>query len=148
MTLKYGLFPHENVRPIQDDLILSIKEAIESGSNLVTHAPTGLGKTAASLSPAIEYAIEHKKTIFFLTSRHTQHKIAIDTLKEIKRKHDVKFSVADIIGKKHMCVVPGIEMLYSGEFGEYCKSQREEGNCMFYSMTKNAGKLSGEGSKV
>ena len=34
--------------------------------------------------------------VFFLTSRHTQHKIAIDTLREVKKKHNRDFVTIDI----------------------------------------------------
>ncbi|PLW79861.1 hypothetical protein C0585_05570 [Candidatus Woesearchaeota archaeon] len=146
--IECNLFPHDKIRPIQDELIDNVKKAVKNGLNLVAHAPTGLGKTAASISPALEYARENNKTIFFLTSRHTQHKIAIDTLKEIKRKHDLDLLATDIIGKKHMCVVPGINLLHPSEFSEFCKSQREEGNCAFYSMTKKSGKATVYAKKV
>lgn len=136
LSMVDSLFPHEEVRPIQNALILEIERAIEGKKCLVTHAPTGLGKTAATLPAALKKAIEEKLTIFFLTSRHTQHNIAIETLKKIKEKHNLDIEVVDIIGKKWMCPVPGVQILRSGEFSEYCKKQREDENCEFYLKTK------------
>lgn len=130
------LFPHDEIRNIQHEMIEAVKEAIENKKNTVIHAPTGLGKTAAALAPALAYAIKNNKTVFFLTSRHTQHLIAIETAREIKKKYDSKFQVVDIVGKKHMCLVPGIEQLSSYEFYEYCKKQREDGLCEFFNNTK------------
>ena len=52
------LFPHDSIRPVQDELIESIQKSIKNGLNLVAHAPTGLGKTAASLSPALNLALK------------------------------------------------------------------------------------------
>ena len=80
------LFPYKIVRDEQNKLLLLTYATIENKRNLIVHAPTGLGKTAATLSPALAYAIKHDKTVLFLTSRHTQHRIAIQTLKEIKKK--------------------------------------------------------------
>lgn len=143
------LFPHRKVRKIQSELIKDIISAFEKKSCLIAHAPTGLGKTAASIAPALKYALENKLTIFFLTSRHTQHKIAVDTLKKIKEKYSLDFSAIDIIGKKHMCPVPGIENLYSNEFSEYCKQQKEEGKCEFYQNTrKKNGTKTVQASKI
>src|SRR3989344_4924744 len=129
-------FPYEKIREIQDQMISDVINAIKNKSNLIMHAPTGLGKTAATLSPALSYAMDKDLTIFFLTSRHTQHNIAIKTLEEIKKKHSLNFTAVDIIGKQWMCPVEAIERLYSNEFSEYCKLQREEGKCEFYSNTK------------
>jgi len=129
-------FPYERVREIQDQMISDVMETIKDKSSLIMHAPTGLGKTAATLSPALSYAIKKDLTIFFLTSRHTQHHIAIKTLEEIKKKHNLKFTAVDIIGKQWMCPVDDIEKLYSNEFNEYCKLQKEEHKCEFYENTK------------
>ncbi len=138
-------FPHDEVRPVQEDLITSVFSALEGSRNLIAHAPTGLGKTAATLAPAIEYAIENNKTIFFLTSRHTQHKIAIETMDEIKKKHGIRFNVVDFIGKKSMCLVPGVESLSSPEFHEYCKTvSRKDYTCEYYVNTR---KESGQPTK-
>jgi DNA excision repair protein ERCC-2 len=130
------LFPHETLREEQNKLLLLTAAAIENNRNLVVHAPTGLGKTAATLSPALAAAIDKELTVLFLTSRHTQHKIAIDTLKEVKKKYQLNFSTVSVIGKKWMCLVEGVDRLYSRDFSEYCKKVREEKKCMFYTHAR------------
>lgn len=126
------LFPYKKIRDIQSDLIEDIHDCIQKKSHAILHAPTGLGKTIASLAPTLKYAIDNKLTIFFLTSRHTQHLIAVETLKLIKEKFAEKIVSVDIIGKKHMCLQPGVDMLSSFEFSEYCKTLKEEKRCDFY----------------
>lgn len=138
------LFPHAKLRDVQRALVVEVANAVSEKRNMIIHAPTGLGKTAATLSPALKYAIDHKKKVFFLTSRHTQHMIAIETLREIKKKYDIELLAVDLIGKKNMCTVPGIEMLHSGEFYEYCKKQRTDGVCEQFSNTKSGSKLTTE----
>ncbi len=141
---KRYLFPYAHMRPIQKDLILKVVEVISGRKHLIVHAPTGLGKTVATLAPALKYAIDNGKKVLFLTSRQTQHLIAIDTLRAIKDRFDPGFTVVDIIGKKWMCSEPGVERLYSNEFTEFCKKQREENKCEFYSKTKKGLKLTTE----
>ena len=135
------LFAHDEVRESQNRLVLAIDSAIKHKKNIVVHAPTGLGKTAASIGPALSYAMANEKTVFFLTSRHTQHKIAIDTLRIIKNKYNLNFDVVDLLGRKALCPVPGIENLFSSEFTEYCKNVREDDKCEFYTNTKTGSKL-------
>lgn len=136
------LFPHEKIRPVQNELIEVIQKGITDKEHVFVHAPTGLGKTAAALAPAVSYALENDKTVFFLTSRHTQHKIAIETLRKMNEKYPGDIKVADIIGRKNMCIQGGIENLYAGEFLEYCRSIRESGKCLFYSNVREGAKLS------
>lgn len=135
------LFPYPQIRDEQSLLIKDIISALKEKKNLIAHAPTGLGKTAAALSPVLKFALDNKLTVFFLTSRQTQHKIAIETLKNIRRIHGVKFEAADIIGKKWMCAVPNISMLYSNEFVEYCKNMRETNKCAHYLKTREKDNL-------
>lgn len=137
-----SLFPYDTIRPMQDLLIEAIDKAVKNSSNLVVHAPTGLGKTSASLAATLTNVIDTKKTIFFLTSMHTQHDLALDTLRDIKKKHKVKVVGVDIIGKKHLCLQPGVQEISNRDFIEYCKTLREDGKCSFYSNLKKGDNMS------
>ncbi len=141
-------FPFSKIRQTQDELIKKVDETLEKKQNFIVHAPTGLGKTVAMLSPALKHATKKDLTIFFLTSRHTQHLIAIETLKAIKEKYDLDIITTDIVGKKWMCAVPGVENLYSNEFADYCKAVREEDKCEFYLNTRKKGRLTPNAKKV
>ncbi|MBW2980727.1 ATP-dependent DNA helicase [Candidatus Woesearchaeota archaeon] len=145
---KNNLFPHEKAREIQNKLIKVVEGSLEDKRDLIVHAPTGLGKTAATLAPALAHAIDNKLTVFFLTSRHTQHKIAIETLKKVKEKHGADFACIDVIGKKWMCIDPTVDGLYGMDFSEYCKKQREDEKCEFYLNMKKGGKLTAKAKKV
>ena len=142
------LFPYKEKRKVQDEFMNEVFDTISNKDNLLIHAPTGTGKTAAVLSPALTYALKNDKVVFFLTSRNTQHLIAIDTLREIKDKFNLNFVVVDLIGKRHMCNQDGVSLLNSGEFFEYCKDLREKKRCEFYENLKFKGKVSPECAMV
>lgn len=144
----FEYFPFETPRKPQIDFVSAVGQQLRKLSNLIVHAPTGIGKTAAALAPTLKYAVDNKKTVLFLTSRHTQHDIAIETLKRIRDEHGVEANVVDIIGKKWMCCQDNVDKLYSNEFSEYCKSVRESGSCDYYEMTKKNNKLTVEAKKT
>ena len=129
-------FPYSKVRDVQTDMISDVYNAIKNKKHIIMHAPTGIGKTIAVLAPALSYAMKNNLTIFFLTSRQTQHKIVVDTLRQIKQKFGIDFECADIIGKKWMCMQKGVEAMAAGSFHEYCKSLRDENKCEFYLNTR------------
>ncbi|MFH1641877.1 MAG: ATP-dependent DNA helicase [Nanoarchaeota archaeon] len=130
------LFPHSKIRNVQGDLIKEVISALENKKHLIAHAPTGLGKTAATIPACLSFALKNELTVFFLTSRHTQHKLAVDTIKLIKKKYQASIICSDIIGKKFMCAQEAVEILYSNEFADYCKKLREDNKCEFYANTK------------
>src|SRR3989344_3984378 len=134
-------FPHEQVRSEQGELIRAVEHCIQNKKHLIAHAPTGLGKTAATLAPALEYAIANKKTVFFLTAKHTQQIIAIDTAQKIRAKHQLKLRGVNIIGKKWMCIQGGTDLLPSGDFAEFCKQLREDNQCQYYTNLRRSGGL-------
>jgi DNA excision repair protein ERCC-2 len=131
------LFPYEKIRPIQEELIEAVEQSLEDEVPLIVHAPTGLGKTAATLAPAITYAKKNKKTIFFLTSRHTQHLIALETVKAIKERFKLEVSAVSVVGKRNLCAQSGIELMRSDDFTNYCKSLREDGKCSYYTKARS-----------
>lgn len=136
------LFPHNEFRDNQEDIISIVKKAFESKKNLILNAPTGLGKTDTTLPLALSYALKNDLVVFFLTSKHTQHKIAIDSLKKIKEKYSKDFVTIDLIGKRWMCLQKGATILPSGQFLEYCKDLRENELCQYYSNLKHKGSIS------
>jgi DNA excision repair protein ERCC-2 len=145
---KEVLFPHDEARPIQDELIRNINKAITSQQNLIAHAPTGLGKTAAALGPAIREALKKELTVFFLTSRHTQHKLAMETVNQIREKYKLSFTAVDIIAKKWLCLQPGIDKLYPREFADYCKKIKEDNLCEYYAKARDKGDVSQEAREI
>ena len=142
------LFPYEKIRPVQDEMMELVASSIENKKHAVIHAPTGVGKTAAVLVPALTYALENDKKIFFLTSRHTQHKVILETIRLIKEKFNKEIIAADIIGKKLMCSQKVAEKLKASEFFDYCKNLREDGTCAYYSNLKSKEGISGHAKNM
>ena len=58
------LFPHKIIRKVQEDMVLEVLDCLKEKKHLIVHAPTGLGKTAASLSPAVSFAMKKNLTVF------------------------------------------------------------------------------------
>jgi DNA excision repair protein ERCC-2 len=129
-----GAFPFERIRPGQREMAKEIAECALNSEHLVAHAPTGIGKTAAAIVPAAIWAAESGGTVFFLTPKHSQHRIAIETLKMLKEK-GVKAIASDFIGKKWLCQVTGVAELNGRDFLDYCLSVRRDEICPFYNRT-------------
>ncbi|MBI2139381.1 ATP-dependent DNA helicase [Candidatus Woesearchaeota archaeon] len=131
------LFPFSEIRKAQHELIQDIAGCVREKKHFLGHAPTGLGKTAASLSAVLDFAIANGLKVFFLTSRHSHHHLCIETLRAIRKKFDMELSACDLIGKHGMCLQEGIRGLPNNDFMEYCKSLREKRQCTFFLNTKN-----------
>lgn len=134
------MFPFQNVRSGQRELMNDIKRVVENSLHLIADAPTGIGKTVGALVPALEFAIDNGKTVFFITPKHSQHRIVIETVKKINES-GYFIKAADIIGKKWLCAVPNVEDLSTTEFYEYCRIQVKNNKCAFYKRTKNKNML-------
>ena len=143
-----NLFPFDKPREGQKDLIKDVETCLQQGKGLIANAPSGVGKTAAVLSVALSYALEHGKTVFFMTPKHSQHRIVVETLQMIKKKFDADFTTVDIIGKKWLCPVPSIDILSTADFNDYCNSIKRDERCIFYNSTKTRNGLSDSGISV
>lgn len=129
------LFPYDSVRDGQSLFLKKAAEALKEKRSLIVHAPTGIGKTVSALSPALDYALANNMKVIFLTSRHSQHKIVIDTLRTIEKKHNVKLKVSDLIGKKWLCNQETVDTISGGDFSEYCSSLVKNRACSHYNNT-------------
>src|SRR2546425_13318866 len=81
-----SVFPFETVRKGQDAFLADAVGAIREGKHLLAHAPTGTGKTAVALTAAVEFARRSGKLVMFLTSKQSQHWIAIETLRRMRAR--------------------------------------------------------------
>ncbi len=110
-----GLFPFKKIRDGQEQFLEDSKKAIEKKKTLLAQAPTGIGKTAAVLTAAVKARGEEK--IFFLTSKQSQHYIAIETIKKMPSH----VSAMDVISKQHMCPRQESKLPYP-VFEKFCSS--------------------------
>ena len=76
----FRFLAHETPRPGQIEMIYESREALRKNGYHLAAAPTGIGKTAASLAAALEIArlSDEKVHILFLTGRQSQHRIVIE----------------------------------------------------------------------
>jgi DNA excision repair protein ERCC-2 len=99
----FPLFPYEKIRDSQREFMEDMRAGVAAGKVMVVQAPTGIGKTVATLSVLLEESMAHKKKLIFLTSKQSQHRMVVDTLREISTTSGKKFRAVDIIAKQAMC---------------------------------------------
>ena len=138
-----GFFPYDRAREFQDELVSDIYSSIAKRQSILIHAPTGIGKTAGVLAPALKFLFDekergHRLKIFFLTSRHTQHSIVVETIRMINGRGGKQIILADIFGKKFLCGFDDVVNFLPSDFSEYCRSLRSEKKCHYYSSTMDA----------
>src|SRR5262249_37512370 len=93
-------FPHTAPRPVQERLIEAVATAVRQGGNLLAEAPTGAGKTAAALHPALAEGLRQGKQIVFLTSKKLQAKVAGCALVAMNER---AFTTLQVRAKEKMC---------------------------------------------
>jgi DNA excision repair protein ERCC-2 len=130
-------FPYVKVREEQARLINDVAETIKEKKVLIAHAPTGLGKTVSSLAPAISYALENEKKVFFLTPKISQHEIVLETVREMNKKFNLDIKAIDLVGRRQMCIDPFLSRAdFNKGFYDACFKKKKNGNCKFYNNVK------------
>ena len=137
---------HDNLRPVQVEMIAESIAALEERGAIVAAAPTGVGKTAAALSAALEISRQpgNKRTIMFMTGRQSQHRIVVETVREINLRlsdGEPPVTLVDMIGQAGMCVQPFANE-HPALFNSLCSEARADAKCRpFLSSTKAIGNL-------
>ncbi len=107
-TMQKMAFPFGSYREGQREMAAAAYRAIKAKKNLMVSAPTGIGKTAAALFPAVKALGEGLVThIFYLTARGTQRRAAEDALERMRAGGLVIRSVA-ITAKEKACPFQGV----------------------------------------
>ena len=93
-------FPHTAPRPVQEKIIEAVRAAVRDGENLLAEAPTGSGKTAAALHPALAEGLSSGRQVVFLTSKTLQQKMAVSSLVAMNER---AFHTVQVRAKDRMC---------------------------------------------
>lgn len=107
--LKALHFPFKDVRESQREFILDTFRAIRTHKRLIVQAPTGTGKTMASVYPAIKSIGEgYADKVFYLTGKATTAYAAINAI-DIMRESIPDFRAIHISSKEKCCRGPKIK---------------------------------------
>ena len=86
-TMRGLSFPFDGYRPGQREMAANVYVALRDGKNLLCQAPTGIGKTAAALFPALIALGEGKiGRVFYLTARTTGRAAALQALDRMRAR--------------------------------------------------------------
>ncbi len=101
-------FPFADPRPGQAALLDEVRTTLEAGGRLLLQAPTGLGKTAAVLYPALEKALRDDLRVFYATPRNSQFEVAEDCVRRIRAQGHPVRSVT-LRAKEKVCPQPEVD---------------------------------------
>ena len=124
-------------------MITDIYSSLKKSQSIIINAPTGIGKTDASISAALTFALKNNLNIFFLTPKISQHKIVIESLKGINEKFKLNLKYIDIVGKKNLCVNEKINYMDGESFYKSCEQLVKNNKCQYYTASKDKSRLAG-----
>jgi DNA excision repair protein ERCC-2 len=79
------LFPFENPRPGQLEIVRTVEQAMAEKRPLLIQAPTGLGKTVGVLYPVLKEALGRGQKAVYVTPKNSQHAVAEDAVERFRR---------------------------------------------------------------
>ncbi len=115
-------FPYPLLRPGQEEIIDAASAALEAGEHLMVEATTGIGKTVATLYPALRFALTHNKRVFILTAKNLQQEMATAVLQLLNR--DDAFRALRLRAKRRMCA--NDQVLCHEEYCPYAKDYHQK----------------------
>ncbi len=110
-------FPYPEPRPVQLEAMQAVDAALAAGRHLLLAAPTGTGKTAAALYPAVRHALARGGRLVYLTAKTLQQKLATETCALLQ--HDSSWRSLQLRAKAKMCA--NHEVLCHEELCEFAR---------------------------
>lgn len=100
-------FPYSDIREGQHELMLGVMKTLRQGGKLVASAPTGTGKTMATLYPSIKaLGAGLVERIFYLTGKGVTGKAAYDAMKLLNNSAP-HLRCINVRAKMNVCPNPG-----------------------------------------
>lgn len=102
-SIKTFVFPYKSYNKGQRLFAVEVFQAIRHRKMLFAQAPTGIGKTLASIFPAVKAMGEgFGEKIFYLTSKTSTQRVVENTFDQL-RENGLKFKVLVITAKDKIC---------------------------------------------
>ncbi|CAG8998719.1 MAG: 3'-5' exonuclease DinG [Candidatus Celerinatantimonas neptuna] len=112
-------FPCLPFRPGQRRLAKSVYHTVQSASQLLVEAPTGIGKTLATIYPSCLLLGKSIDRIVYLTAKNSTQSLPLDALTRLNR-NGAHLRAIVLSGKQRACLNPGAmcqpQCLYAAEF--------------------------------
>lgn len=100
-------FPFPEFHSSQREMAEAVYKSVVTGRVLLAEAPTGTGKTLASLFPALKAMIRKEiDQIYYLTAKTTGKQLALDALTLIGKGNDIPLRVIELTAQEKACLEP------------------------------------------
>lgn len=111
-------FPFAAPRRGQKELVETVAENFDKARPLLVQAPTGLGKTAGILYPALKESLARGQKVIYVTPKNSQHTVAEEAVEKIQEQ-GCKIRPLTITAKSKMCLKA--EPLCNPKYCEFAK---------------------------
>ena len=116
-------FPFATPRKGQTELVAAVEENFKSGVPLLIQAPTGLGKTAGLLYPALKESLSRGQKVVYVTPKNSQHLVAEEAV-SMMQSQGAKIKSFTLTAKSKLCLKA--EPLCNPVYCEYAKDHYEK----------------------
>jgi DNA excision repair protein ERCC-2 len=101
-------FPHAQFRCGQRELAVSVYRAARDGKPLMAQAPTGIGKTLATIFPLLKAcATDQIDRVFFLTAKTPGRALALDAIETLRRSAgSLPLRTLELVARDKACEHP------------------------------------------
>ncbi len=122
-----SLFPYR-VRPGQDAILREVRDLAERGGPLLLNAPTGTGKTVATIAPLLEHAVRADHKILYLVRTHSQEVQVLHEARAISHRLDRPVLAVGLQGRARRCFllenVAEMKGATAEEHGKLCADRK------------------------
>ncbi|EWC39980.1 ATP-dependent DNA helicase [Stutzerimonas stutzeri KOS6] len=100
-------FPHAGFRSGQRQMAEAVYKAACTGTTLMAQAPTGIGKTLATLFPQLKaFQGQQLDKLFFLAAKTSGRRLALDALQMLQRHGAGALRVLELVARDKACEYP------------------------------------------
>lgn len=134
------IFPYQEVRPVQAEMISAVKDAITAGKHVAVEGSTGMGKTIAVLCGVFASPEAAERRIVYCCRTHKQMDRVIEELRTLRSKLAV--SGISLRGRREMCVNPFVRRFAASatDAAYICGMMRKLERCEFYTNMLERGR--------